>query len=48
MTWTLRAIDGGTVVEVRADDVPPGITAEEHASGPASSLANLSDFVGRE
>jgi uncharacterized protein YndB with AHSA1/START domain len=45
MTWTLRTTDAGTDVEIRADHVPPGITAEEHASGLASSLANLAQLV---
>jgi uncharacterized protein YndB with AHSA1/START domain len=41
MTWAVSAVDGGTLVEIRADDVPEGITAEDHAAGLASSLANL-------
>jgi uncharacterized protein YndB with AHSA1/START domain len=45
MTWTLRATDGGTEVEIRADDVPPGIAADDHAVGLASSLANLAELV---
>jgi len=45
MTWTLSAAEGGTRVEVRADDVPAGISAEDHAVGLASSLANLAAFL---
>lgn len=41
MTWTITAIDGGSRVEISAADVPPGISAEDHAAGLASSLANL-------
>jgi uncharacterized protein YndB with AHSA1/START domain len=41
MTWPLTAVDAGTRVEIRAEDVPPGITAEDHAVGLASSLAKL-------
>lgn len=41
MTWELSAVDGGTRVEIRADDVPAGISADDHAAGLASSLANL-------
>jgi uncharacterized protein YndB with AHSA1/START domain len=41
MTWELRPVDGGTLVEITADDVPDGISAEDHAVGMASSLANL-------
>jgi uncharacterized protein YndB with AHSA1/START domain len=41
MTWELGAVDGGTRVDIRAEDVPAGISAEDHAAGLASSLANL-------
>lgn len=41
MTWAVRAVDGGTLVEITADDVPDGISAEDHAIGLASSLENL-------
>lgn len=45
MTWELSAEESGTLVELRADDVPAGISAEDHAAGMASSLANLAAFV---
>ena len=45
MTWSLRAVAGGTEVTVVASDVPPGISAEDHAIGLASTLANLAAFV---
>jgi uncharacterized protein YndB with AHSA1/START domain len=45
MTWEVAADDRGTRVEIRADDVPAGITPEDHAEGMASSLANLAAFV---
>jgi uncharacterized protein YndB with AHSA1/START domain len=41
MTWALAAVDGGTRVEICADDVPAGISAADHAVGLASSLENL-------
>lgn len=41
MTWTVASRDGGTQVEFRADGVPDGITAEDHAAGMESSLQNL-------
>jgi uncharacterized protein YndB with AHSA1/START domain len=41
MTWAIRAVESGTLVEFVADDVPVGITAEDHAAGMASSLENL-------
>lgn len=46
MTWELVAVDGGTRVEVRAEQVPAGISAEDHAAGLASSLENLAAHVG--
>jgi uncharacterized protein YndB with AHSA1/START domain len=45
MSWELAAVDSGTRVEIRADDVPDGISAEDHAIGLASSLANLAAYV---
>jgi uncharacterized protein YndB with AHSA1/START domain len=45
MTWELTAVDTGTRVEIRADDVPDGISAEDHAAGLASSLAKLAAYV---
>lgn len=45
MTWSLHETDDGTRVEVRADDVPPGISAEDHASGLAASLNNLASYL---
>jgi uncharacterized protein YndB with AHSA1/START domain len=45
MTWEVTAVDTGTRVEIRADDVPDGISAEDHATGLASSLANLAAYL---
>ena len=45
MTWELHAATHGTRVEIRADDVPPGISAEDHAAGLSASLANLAAYV---
>ena len=45
MTWTVAEVDGGTRVEITADGVPDGISAEAHAAGLASSLDNLARFV---
>lgn len=45
MTWTVAAVDGGTRVEITADDVPDGISADDHATGLASSLENLDTYV---
>lgn len=48
MTWSLEPVDGGTRVTFRADDVPPRISAQDHADGLASSLAQLAVLVERE
>jgi uncharacterized protein YndB with AHSA1/START domain len=45
MTWEVTRIDTGTRVDIRADDVPDGISAEDHATGLASSLANLAAYA---
>ena len=45
MTWTVSAVDGGTRVDVRADDVPQGISAADHVAGMTSSLNNLAAFL---
>lgn len=45
MTWETTAVDTGTRVEIRADNVPDGISAEDHAAGLASSLANLAAYL---
>ena len=47
MTWEVTATDNGTRVDIRADQVPSGISAEDHAAGLASSLANLAAHVER-
>jgi len=48
MTWEVTGVDAGTRVDIRADDVPAGISAEDHAAGLASSLENLAGYVERE
>jgi uncharacterized protein YndB with AHSA1/START domain len=48
MTWELSPHDDGTHVTIRAEDVPAGISAEDHAVGLASSLANLEAFLRRD
>ncbi|HYJ29678.1 MAG TPA: SRPBCC domain-containing protein, partial [Allosphingosinicella sp.] len=46
MTWSLDPASGGTNVTVTAENVPAGISAEDHAAGLASSLDNLARFLG--
>lgn len=45
MTWELSAEDGRTRVAIRAQDVPTGISAADHALGMQSSLANLAAYL---
>jgi uncharacterized protein YndB with AHSA1/START domain len=45
MTWSVTEEDDGTRVEIVAEDVPQGISADDHAAGLASSLDNLASFV---
>ena len=47
MTWELTAVDAATRVDIRADDVPAGISAEDHAAGLDSSPANLAAHLER-
>jgi hypothetical protein len=47
MTWEVGRGEDGTRVEIRADNVPAGISAEDHAAGLASSLANLAAYLER-
>ena len=47
MTWKVTAVDAGTRVDIVAEDVPDGISAEDHAAGLASSLTNLAAYVER-
>ncbi|HJQ58971.1 MAG TPA: SRPBCC domain-containing protein [Vineibacter sp.] len=46
MTWTFDPVPEGTSVTVTAEDVPSGISAEDHQKGLSSSLENLAEFVG--
>jgi uncharacterized protein YndB with AHSA1/START domain len=45
MTWEVSAVEAGTRVDIVAADVPDGISAEDHAAGLASSLANLAEHL---
>jgi uncharacterized protein YndB with AHSA1/START domain len=46
MTWEVTAVQAGTRVDIVAEDVPDGISAEDHAAGLASSLTNLAVYTG--
>jgi uncharacterized protein YndB with AHSA1/START domain len=45
MTWSLTPVPAGTEVAVSCENVPDGISKEDHAAGLESSLANLAAFV---
>ncbi|WP_028660914.1 SRPBCC domain-containing protein [Nocardioides insulae] len=45
MTWSYYAQPEATHVEVRADDVPPGIEAAAHRRGLDASLTNLAAYL---
>lgn len=45
VTWDVAAVNGTTRVDITADNVPDGISAEDHAAGLASSLANLAEYL---
>jgi uncharacterized protein YndB with AHSA1/START domain len=47
MTWEVTPVDAGTRVDIVAEDVPDGISAEDHAAGLTSSLTNLAAYVER-
>ena len=47
MTWEVAPVGTGTRLEIRADNVPDGISAEDHAAGLTSSLANLAAYLER-
>jgi uncharacterized protein YndB with AHSA1/START domain len=45
MTWSLDPNSGGTDVTIRCDNVPEGITEQDHAIALRSSLDNLANYV---
>jgi len=48
MIWTFNPEQAGTLVSVRAENVPEGIRREEHEAGLNSSLNNLAGFTEGE
>ncbi|HZJ08268.1 MAG TPA: SRPBCC family protein [Trueperaceae bacterium] len=48
MSWLLEPVADGTLVTIRAEDVPPGISKADHDAGLRSSLANLARYVRSE
>jgi uncharacterized protein YndB with AHSA1/START domain len=47
MTWQVTPVEAGTRVDIIAEDVPDGISADDHAAGLASSLTKLAAYLQR-
>lgn len=47
MTWSFDRTAYGTIVSVKAEDVPPGISQADHDAGLRGSLENLANFLSR-
>ena len=45
MTWSLGAVPGGTEVTILCENVPEGISKQDHDAGLKSTLENLAAFV---
>jgi hypothetical protein len=45
MTWEVTEVDGGTRVDIAADDVPDIVSPEDHAAGLTSCLVNLARYL---
>lgn len=45
MAWSVAEVKAGTRVDLIAEDVPPGISAEDHEAGMTSSLTNLAAYL---
>ena len=45
MTWDVTSVEVGTRVDIRAENVPTGVSAEDHAAGLDSSLASLAAYL---
>jgi uncharacterized protein YndB with AHSA1/START domain len=45
MTWALEEVAGGTRVMISCENVPPGISIEDHETGLKSTLDNLATYL---
>ena len=45
MMWEVTAVEGGTRIDITAEDVPDGVSPEDHAAGLNSSLMNLAAYL---
>lgn len=48
ISWKLEPTNGGTEVTIVCENVPVGISAEDHAAGLASSLENLAAYCEKD
>jgi uncharacterized protein YndB with AHSA1/START domain len=46
MTWRFEPFPTGTLVTIRAENIPPGISKADHDAGLRSSLENLARYLG--
>jgi uncharacterized protein YndB with AHSA1/START domain len=46
MIWSFQQEGSGTLVTIRAEQVPDGISPEDHEAAMSSTLSNLATFVG--
>lgn len=45
MIWSLKAVQSGTLVTVRCENVPTGVRQEDHEAGLNATLSNLAGFA---
>jgi uncharacterized protein YndB with AHSA1/START domain len=45
MTWSLEAVEAGTLVTITATGVPDGISSADHVAAFTSTLANLDSYL---
>ncbi|HLI17910.1 MAG TPA: SRPBCC domain-containing protein [Rhodanobacteraceae bacterium] len=45
ISWSFESAESGTIVTVRCEDVPAGISPEDHQTGLNSTLSHLAAFV---
>ena len=45
ITWELIAADQGTQVDITADNVPDGVSPQDHVAGMTSSLDKLAQYL---
>jgi uncharacterized protein YndB with AHSA1/START domain len=45
MTWSLEAVEAGTLVTITATGVPDGISSTEHVRAFRSTLSNLNGYL---